>query len=301
MRDRTAATGRAALLASLAFITLGSGDLAAEPPESAEVGVVADYQPLAGQFMIIRPPRAEPVAVKIGAVVMAGDRLRLERVDQSVTIQLANGEVARFKGPGDYLVPAARPLGKLAAIFSSIPDLFNDSPRLSGTAASRGIDECGIQDFDAGPIEMPILVPGARVIAGEHNLTLEWTGGCPPFTVEVLEGASLVVRREALNRRRVQLDTLDLPVGHYVVRVADAAGRRREAALEAVADGPVVPVDLAADTSSLGVTAQAIWIAGLDGGHWRLESIQRLRPLIASGDPLAVAISDGLLSGMAPR
>jgi len=72
-------------------------------------------------------------------------------------------------------------------------------------------------------------------------------------------------------------------------------------ALEATGTGPALPAELAADTSSLGVVAQAVWLSGHDGGRWRLESFERLRPLIRAGDPLAGTIGDGVLWGESAR
>ena len=71
--------------------------------------------------------------------------------------------------------------------------------------------------------------------------------------------------------------------------------------LEATAAGPALPPELAADASSLGVVAQALWLAEHDGGRWRLESFELLRPLIRAGDPLAGTIGDGVLWGAAAR
>ena len=59
----------------------------------------------------------------------------------------------------------------------------------------------------------------------------------------------------------------------------------------------VLPAELAADTSALGTVAQAVWYSEQDGGRWRLESFERLRPLIRAGDPLAGALGDGVLWG----
>jgi hypothetical protein len=49
------------------------------------------------------------------------------------------------------------------------------------------------------------------------------------------------------------------------------------------------------------VTAQAIWLAQHEDGRWRLESFERLRPLIRAGDALAGTIGDGVLWGAAAR
>jgi hypothetical protein len=267
---------------------------------SAGVGVVAEYRPAAGRFHFARPPSGNAVPVQIGSVVMAGDKVTLP-AGASVAIQLANGDTSNFKGPGTFVVPDARPLGRLAVIFSSIPALFDDEYKLAGTAASRGGESCGKDGIAIKPIQVPILVPGAQVVAGERDLPLAWHGGCPPFVVKVLSGASSLVHRESIEGWQVRLDDVPLTVGKYAVVVTDVQGRQLNATLEAVKTGPVLPPELAADGSNLGITAQAVWLAGHDGGRWRLESFERLRPLIRAGDTLAGTIGDGVLWGPPPR
>lgn len=262
------------------------------------VGVVAEYRPAAGRFQFARAPGGQGVPVRIGAVVQAGDRVTLP-AGASVTLQLANGEMAVFKGPGSHTVPDARPLGRLAAVFRSMPKLFDDEYRLSGTAASRGGEPCVESGKPVPQIEVPILVPGASVVAGERDLPLAWRGGCAPFVVQVLAGNERVVHRESIEGRQVRLDDVPLAPGRYRVVITDQGGRRFENALEAVTQGPVLPADLAADTSALGTVAQAVWYSEQDGGRWRLESFERLRPLIRAGDPLAGALGDGVLWGSA--
>jgi hypothetical protein len=195
-------------------------------------------------------------------------------------------------------VPDAGALGKLASIFLSIPKLFDDEYRLSGTAASRGGEECS-ESGKAATIVVPILVPGSRVVAGERDLPLAWRGGCPPFVVAVRSGSNQLVHRESIEGWQVRLDDVMLSPGTYTVLIADVAGKRFEGQLEAVGAAPELPAELRADTSSLGVTAQAVWLAGQDAGRWRLDSFELLRPLIRAGDPLAGTIGDGLLWGSA--
>jgi hypothetical protein len=214
-------------------------------------------------------------------------------------VQLANGEVSVFKGPGTFLVPDARPLGKLAAIFKSIPALFDDEYRLAGTAASRGGEKCGAAGETVAPIVVPILVPGARIVAGTRDLPLAWRGGCAPFVVKVLSGNKSLVYRESIDGRQMRLDDVPLAVGRYQITINDATGQKFDATLESVATGPLLPADVAADTTSLGTVAQAVWLAEHDGGQWRLESFERLRPLIRSGDALAGTLGDGVLWGRA--
>jgi hypothetical protein len=273
---------------------------AASPAVQSGVGVVAEYRPAAGRFTFARAPRGDVVPIQIGSVVMAGDKVTLP-AGASVTVQLANGATNQFKGPGTFVVPDARPLGRLATIFSAIPALFDDEYKLAGTAASRGGEQCGKDGIAVKPIHVPILTPGARIVAGERDLPLAWHGGCPPFVVKVLSGTNSLVHRESIEGWQVRLDDVPLTVGTYAVVVSDTQGRQLDARLEAVNDGPVLPADLAADVSNLGITAQAVWLAGHDDGRWRLESFERLRPLIRAGDPLAGTLGDGVLWGTAPR
>ncbi|MGB5105016.1 MAG: hypothetical protein WBO04_17095 [Steroidobacteraceae bacterium] len=264
----------------------------------AAVGVVAEYRPAAGRFTLARAPGAQTVPVRIGTAVHAGDRVTLP-AGAAVTVQLANGEVSRFGGPGTFAVPDARPLGRLASILKSLPALFDDEYRLAGTAASRGSDACAPGDEPAAVIEVPILGSGASIVAGRRDLPLAWRGGCKPYTLTVADGARTLARRESVEEGRVRLDGLPLTPGRYTVRIVDSRGAFYAAPLDAVATGPVPPPDLAADASPLGVVAQAVWFAEQDGGRWRLESFERLRPLIRAGDPLAGVVGDGLLWGAA--
>ncbi len=264
----------------------------------AGVGVVAEYRPAASRFTFARAPGGQPVPVKIGTVVQAGDSVKLPS-GASVTVQLASGQASIFNGPGTFVVPDAKPLGRIAAILKSIPALFDDEYRMAGTAASRGSEDCAKKGEPVKAIEVPILVPGARIVAGERDLPLAWRGGCAPFVVKVLSGTQSLVHRESIEGRQVRLDDVPLTPGHYSVMISDATTLRFETALEAVATGPVPPPEIAADASPLGVVAQAVWFAEQDGGRWRLESFERLRPLIRAGDPLAGAIGDGVLWGAA--
>ena len=288
----------AAIAIATAAAALAPAIGGAASDSDAGVGVVAEYRPAAGRFACARPPGAEVVPVQIGSVVMAGDRVTLP-AGASVKVQLANGETADFKGPGTFAVPEAPPLGKLAVIFQSMSGLFDDDYRLAGTAASRGGETCGQPGSEVRPIDVPILVSGASAVAGQRDLPLAWRGGCPPFVVKLLSGKESLIDRESIEGWQVRLDDVPLTVGEYSVAISDATGRRFESPLTAVARGPEMPPDLAADSSSLGVVAQAVWLAGQDGGRWRLDSFERLRPLIRAGDPLAGAIGDAVLWGAA--
>lgn len=290
---------RLALFSALITTFVPLAAEATDTPASG-VGVVAEYRPAASRFTLTRAPRGESVPVQIGAVVQAGDRVVLP-AGASMSLQLASGEAKTFNGPGTFEVPEGRPLGKLATIIGSLKSMLDDEYRLAGTAASRGGESCGKDGVPVRPIEVPILAGGASIIAGERDLPLAWHGGCPPFVVRVVSGDDNVVYRESIAGWQVRLDDVPLVAGTYTVVVADAGGRAFKTSLEAVKEGPVVPSDLASDGSNLGVTAQAAWLAHQDGGRWRLESFERLRPLIRSGDALAGTFGDGLLWGTSSR
>jgi hypothetical protein len=263
------------------------------------VGVVAGYRPSAARFTFVRANRDQPVPVQIGAVVMAGDRITLSGGDV-VTVQLSNGKSANFSGPGTFMVPDARPLGQLAVILQSLTALVDDEYRLAGTAASRGGEGCGQDGQAVKPIAVPILLPGARVQAGTRDIPLGWRGGCPPFIVAVHDDGRKLVHRESIAGWQVRLDQVPLPVGRYQVVITDAGGRQFEGSLEAMPATPTLPPELASDAGNLGIIAQAAWLAEQDAGRWRLDSFERLRPLIRAGDPLAGSFGDALLWAPAP-
>jgi hypothetical protein len=283
----------AVVLALLVWSPLALGD-------EAGVGVIAEYRPASGRYALQRGNARTAVPVRIGTVVLAGDRIALP-TGATVVLRLANGERVEFKGPGDFAVPGSRSLGRLGTIFGSLPALFDDEFRLEGTAASRGGEPCANDGPAPGAIEVPILVPGARIVAGERDLPLAWRGGCAPFLVALWSGERKLIDRESIAGRQVRLDDVALAPGRYEITLVDARGVEHRAALEAVARGPDLPRDLAGDSSPLGVIAQAAWLSQQDGGRWRLDSFERLRPLIRSGDTLAGAIGDGVLWGTAPQ
>ncbi len=288
------------LIALLAIVTISAAPAVRAADASASgVGVVAEYRPASGRFNFTRAPKGESVPVRIGSVVQSSDKISLP-AGASVSLQLSNGKATAFNGPGTFEVPDGRPLGKLATIITSLGSMLDDEYRLAGTAASRGGESCGKDGAVVKQIEVPILAGGANIVAGERDLPLAWRGGCPPFIVKVLSGDDSLVYRESIAGWQVRLDDVPLAAGTYAVVVADADGRQFKADLVAVKQGPTLPAELAADTSSLGVTAQAAWLARQDQGRWRLESFERLRPLIRSGDALAGTFGDGLLWGAAP-
>jgi hypothetical protein len=300
IREWVAARGVALAVQAGAMLLLASPVPAVDADDEPGVGVVAEYRPSSEHFLFTRAPRGETVPVRIGTVVMAGDRVTLP-AGATLVIQLASGRTSRLEGPKTHTIENTGPLGKVWAFLGDIPGVFDDEFRQEGLAASRGNEQCAAEGEIVPAIDVPILVPGARIVAGNRDLPLAWRGGCAPFVVTVLAGGQALLDRESIEGRQVRLDDVPLAPGRYSVVITDAGGRRFEGALEATGEGPALPAELASDTSSLGVVAQAVWLAEHERGRWRLESFERLRPLIRSGDPLAGSIGDGVLWGASPR
>ena len=282
---------------SLALLIIMASNATPATTTEQGVGIVANYRPAAGRFNFSRNPGNETIPVRIGTVVYAGDSITLP-AGATVIVHLADETARNFDGPGTLTVPAARPLGKIATFFRSIPALFDNTHRLSGTAASRGAGDCGSAgSAQDSPLVIPILASGAQITAGVRDLPLAWQGGCAPYNVSVASGQRIIAQRVAVTGQQTRLDAVALPVGHYTITLADAANRHFETTLEARQHGPALPAGLAGDQSPLGIIAQAVWLAEQDQGSWRLDSFEQLRPLIRAGDPLAGTIGDGLLWG----
>ena len=145
------------------------------------------------------------------------------------------------------------------------------------------------------PLAMPLFSTDARVVARTRDLPITWVGGCAPYVVAILKGADTAAVRRNIDTDRARLDDVRLAPGRYRVVLSDGANQRVEGSFEAVTELPALPADLAADRTDLGIIAQAIWLSDADGGRWRLDAFDRLRPLLRTGNALAGAIGDGIL------
>jgi len=260
-----------------------------------DVGIVAEYRPATSRFFFRRGDGRDSVPVRIGTVVKAGDQIALP-LGASVTIQLAEGKTIVFPA-GNSVVPDAPEIGgRLVAIYHSLSSVFDGEFRQSRTAASRGGTSCGPNDW-AKPIEVPIMVPGAKVTVGVRDLPVVWTGGCAPFIVALVRGSDTIAVQRAIDVRQVRLDHVLLAPSPYTLTVTDKTGLGFEGILEGVSAAPPLPADILHDGTPLGVIAQAVWLARIDHGRWRYDSFERLRPLVRQRNPLAGVIADGVLWG----
>jgi hypothetical protein len=266
------------------------------------VGLVADFQPARSQYTLQRAPQGSIVHVHLGTAVLPGDRFTLSRPGQSVTLQLADGRKLRFDQPGEHRVPESRPMGRLATILGSIPDLFGDDSGLGGTAVSRDFDRCGMPGFLPEPPQLPAVPEsGARLAAGALDLRLAWQGGCAPYAVELRRDGTVVAQRGGLTDRAAHLQGLTLAPGRYELVISGKGGAESAFTVDVSDDAPTLPQDLQGETGDLAGLANAVWLAQQDEGRWMLEAVRRLEPLVKKGDPLAASLQQGWLSGVPLR
>jgi hypothetical protein len=259
-----------------------------------EVGIVADYRPVTGRFFFNRAGERD-VPVRVGAVVSAGDQITLPS-GASVTIQLGEGRTIVFQS-GTSVVPDAPSLpNRLAGIYHSLSAVFAGDFRQSRIAASRGGTSCAPGE-SAAPIAVPVLVAGATVAAGTRDLPIVWSGGCAPFVVALLRGSDTVAVQRTIESRQTRMNQLHLVAGRYRLHVTDATGQEFDGILECVVGIPSAPEEVLRDTTALGVIAQSVWLAQFEGGRWRYDSFERLRPLVRQRNPLAGAVADWILWG----
>jgi hypothetical protein len=258
----------------------------------AAVGVVAEYAPTGARYTFNRSGNVVPI--RIGTLVMAGDEVTLP-ARGTVTLTLANGSSRRLEGPETLRVAPAPIIGLGWRVLQAVTDILDVEYRSAQTAVSRGSGGVCDASVAAAPIVVPILREGALVSAGRRDIPLAWTGGCAPYAVSLLNGQATLAHQENLRRSQVRLDGILLAADTaYTLIISDSLGSRRSVQLTARRQAPTPPMELA-DLSSLGVIARALWLAEQDGGVWRLDSFEMLRPAIRSSDPLAGTIGDVLL------
>lgn len=290
---RTCGGWKVRIAAVLCVAALGGAGFG-RAAESAEAGLVVDTAVPAGASAQLVRQGAE-LALRLGTIVRQDDVLRV-RGTGSVTVQLVDGTEKKVDGPADWTVPAAARPGLLARVLHGLEGLLDRHATTAANAATRGAEEC-LSKHESTPFVVPVLKDGARVVAGTQPIAFGWAGGCPPFRVVLASAGGEIAHADGVAERTHEFAALALPAGAYRFTITDHYGFTATRSFEAVARGPVPARDLPAGDAPAARLGRALWLAGLDGGTWRLEAVKTLRPLVERGLGAAVALRDALLAG----
>jgi hypothetical protein len=262
----------------------------------SDVGWVIEYSPPEAVHTIIRTASNTSVRLKLGTAVYANDTVQMSTAGR-VVIALADGTERQVDGPGNWRVPNSEAPSRIWQVLGSVLQLGEKQAQLAASAATRGNEECMPgKSFQPDPIRVPILRVRSHVTAGVQSLAIGWYGGCPPFDVSLESPTRVVARASSLTKRFQQFSDVDLVVGAYRVQIQDKAGVSVNHVLAVVAEGPPSPTEFTKNNATAGVLARALWLADVDGGAWRLESIKTLRPLLLQRQPVAIRMADYLMS-----
>jgi CHASE2 domain-containing sensor protein len=212
------------------------------------------------------------IAAQYWANVFDGDRIivtgngRLEIAPNGPVVTATNSPV---------VVKAVRPATAVqvfAERFGWILTQFSEQERKPQQLMSKGI---------RGPMAMALPLLGGsnhqRVVAGTRRLTVAWTGGTPPFKATIATAAGVVTLEPAANGEQRASALLRLGSGRYEVRVSDSQKATRSAQIEVVPAAPALDEAGIADAPvDVRFAMEAVQLARMDEGRWRLEAFDRL-------------------------
>jgi hypothetical protein len=150
-----------------------------------------------------------------------------------------------------------------------------------------------------GPLAVPLLdAPDhQRVVAGTRQFAVAWTNGTPPFVTTLETAAGTLTIGPAKNPEHRASALLRLEVGRYEVRVSDLLGATRSAHIDVVPAPPALDETGLADApDDIRLAMEAVQLARIDDGHWRLEAFQRLAD-VGPGQGAARLLTARLVAG----
>jgi CHASE2 domain-containing sensor protein len=249
-------------------------------------------------FMVERG--GDRIPARYWANVFDGDRIvvtgngRLEIAPDGQVVTAANSPAT---------IKAARPATPVQVFgerFGWILSQFGEQARATPQLISRSIP---------GPLAVPLLSEPdhQRIVAGTRKLILAWVGGTPGFTTTIATAAGTLTMDRAANNAPGASKLLQLGAGHYDVTVTDHAGTDHAgtdhggtsvlAHIDVVQSLPALDeAGMAGAPDDVRKVMEAVQLAKIDGGHWRLEAFLRLTDAGVS-QGIARLLSDRLAAG----
>jgi len=269
-------------------ILLSSPAMAADAP----VAVIAKYLPPTAE-VVIKRAIGEGATAGLGTPLYVGDTIVVAK-GGTLEIAYADGAREELAGPTAFTLPEKQKMGMAARIYGRLQTALGRKYRQGSNLATRNSGSCSSA---ALPLEAPVLHPTTILKNGHENIALAWVGGCAPYTLTVSSPGNTRVRLNDLKRPMTRIDAERFTTGEYALNIRDARAQEISVALLVVDTLPGGPIDSASIASELDAVAYAAWLANYDGGDWRLESFQQLRPWIRDGGAMAGTYGDLIMWG----
>ncbi len=253
--------------------------------------VVAKYLPPKAEHIIVRSDGEESTA-GLGTPLYAGDAVRVAD-GGSLVVAYADGGRDTIEGPTTFSVPEKEPMGMTARIYDRLQVILGRQYRQGANLATRNPGDCknAALVFDA-----PVLRETTYLSVGHENIALAWVGGCAPYSLSLEGTEANRIRQDDLKRPLTRFDGRGLAAGDYQLTLRDAQAQAITVTVT-LGDLPAGPINQADVQTELDVVAYAAWLANYDGGSWRLESFQQLRPWIRDGGVMAGTFGDLVMWG----
>ncbi|MCK1389038.1 hypothetical protein [Bradyrhizobium sp. 21] len=271
----------------------------AQTPARRPVGIVVSISPYPGQTVpgkaLVRSPDGAERPLGEGEFVSENDEIIVPNRDATVVVSERRGSrmicAPQLTSDACRLVLTSENsfLGPIGRFYDSIVRITSRMTGGSSTFATLSS-----RTFDDLPMSVMVDVNvGQTVRTGERALWLTWSGGKPPFRLEL----SLNSRRlleQSTQEREITLPPVQLVRGQGSLSCRDAVGQEFSITIVASDRLPDVP-DLSAAASSTTVTAYlaAAWLSQQGDGRFKFEAVQQL-----SGMARDLHVADSLRRGL---